>query len=48
MDAHAAVERIAASLSSHKDVSAMFTDPVQPLHCHHRHHHGQLTSVYMF
>jgi len=39
--AHAAAECIAASLSSRKDVSmytAVFTAPVQPLYCHHRHH----------
>ena len=42
--AHAAAECIAASLSGPKDVStAMITEPVQPLHCHHRHHQPQCT-----
>ena len=37
--AHAAAECIAASLSSRKTASTvMFTDPVQPLHCHCCHH----------
>ena len=46
--AHAAAECIAASLFSRKDVStAMFTDPVQPLHCHHRHHSQSQCTVHV-
>ena len=42
---HAAAECIAVRLFSGKDVStAMFADPMQPLHCHHRHHHPPLCT----
>ena len=45
--AHAAAECIAASLSNGKNVStAMFTDPVQPLYCHHRHHQPPLCTCF--